>query len=1235
MTNKKQKILISVCAPIAVLGLTTAAVAGVLIAKDKKVDPVQPRYNTKQVRFYAGEGKFAIGAKTKVTTEVGNRLEQIEQPEVILPKGKVFRGWVDENGNPFVGTQTVKNDLVLKASLGDSSDEYALVQFVPYVQGVTGAQPNAKLKGNYSMSVLKHHHFYMVNRPQASYTDDQGRQWEFAGWRYSTNTVVKENDEITKNIVVVPTFSKSATITWNPNQGTIVSGNNKTTLTAGTAFNEWNQPTVTRAASESEKWYFKNWSYDQAGEQPVGNTDLISEDKELFAQWSNELKPSDQYTTLTFVAPEEPSEITEWTFSPTNTIIAPKGQVWSKVFKPQIYDANHAYQVSYFEYKDKNDQWIQLDDGTNLPEETTLQIRPVMEACIQEPVIYCENNYFLPESVTKFTCFVEGKSATTKIEWSVTDGHGEVPSSTVASINASTGELTIESLDEEMDLLVYCTATEGTTVKRSSEYRVYVNKPYTMSKDIWFHKTEGTTKKWYYIKREDLCNQGSTITYYDLKRNTATTQSKSEAFTEKLIVGEDASMINDNFAYKWTGFAGEVILNNVRYIGNNFMYGCTNFNPTEDAKQEALTLDNILEFGDNFLAYSGYNREVWIYRATYVGNDFMAGCKNFNSYIHLPETQDAIIMGQFLFGCTSFNKDIYLPATISYFGDFFMHNCNAFTSVVNLGSGFDLSRIMGSTYCFSSNDSTSDIATTGFTVASYDSEPEWIIMNFCNKYPNMTASSGIAFRKLTNIASGDVTQAEFETAAYKLVNATNLYLSTVTGNCTTTSGESVWEADIDWTDSDAFESFEVADGSPVNTLATHWVDSGSWDIAFGDAPAFASYVSDESGNYRFNEFYNFWENVAYLNIKNQISTSLSSFPKLEEYGFVKTSKFGDLRCVEWTEKEGECRRIFAIRFNANKHIEAIASVEGHLDQSTGNYKNEINVMEISYDFTPSEIPQSIIEAKPQQLTETTSGSGIYELVLENYNLPSMVKDNRFDTFTVSLPKTATATKYMMYVTHDGMKVPLVARDMVDAYPKMMSSTSVGGVAEDMFYNFTAMTEYEYVIETSNDTSLGEKVLALPIETVESLPAGTVTIHIEPFDTTKYSAYYDFSLMDLNSETYVYTGPAIDIPSSAGTRVGGWNSNKVYMDKAATKGNAFHVYNLQNPKAKFDPANVGFHVGDNTYTLEELMKSDPIQAELSTSTEGDNTIYHVLLLPGFFTAHSEASEIQVYINWIYS
>ena len=131
----------------------------------------------------------------------------------------------------------------------------------------------------------------------------------------------------------------------------------------------------------------------------------------------------------------------------------------------------------------------------------------------------------------------------------------------------------------------------------------------------------------------------------------------------------------------------------INKIGDNFLSGCSSFNPTE------FTIPNNLQgIGDNFLSgCSSFNPTEFTIpnNLQSIGDNFLSGCSAFNSKFFIP--QYVLTIGDnFLSGCSSFSPtEFTIPNNLQAIGDNFLSGCSAFNSnffipqyVLTIGNNF-------------------------------------------------------------------------------------------------------------------------------------------------------------------------------------------------------------------------------------------------------------------------------------------------------------------------------------------------------------------------------------------------------------------------------------------------------------------------------------------------------------------------------------------------------------------
>ena len=171
--------------------------------------------------------------------------------------------------------------------------------------------------------------------------------------------------------------------------------------------------------------------------------------------------------------------------------------------------------------------------------------------------------------------------------------------------------------------------------------------------------------------------------------------------------------IGDNFLSGCSSFNPTefIIPNNLQAIGDNFLSGCSSFNPTE------FTISNSLQtIGDNFLfSCSAFNPTEFIIPNSLrmIGNNFLSDCSAFNSTFFIPQYVWTI-GDNFLSGCSSFNPtEFTIPETILHIGGGLFYNCYSINCLKIMCS---IDSLQSSELSFSVDDMTRDVFKNGLQV---------------------------------------------------------------------------------------------------------------------------------------------------------------------------------------------------------------------------------------------------------------------------------------------------------------------------------------------------------------------------------------------------------------------------------------------------------------------------------------------------------------------------------------
>ncbi|MDR3249938.1 MAG: leucine-rich repeat domain-containing protein [Mycoplasmataceae bacterium] len=169
------------------------------------------------------------------------------------------------------------------------------------------------------------------------------------------------------------------------------------------------------------------------------------------------------------------------------------------------------------------------------------------------------------------------------------------------------------------------------------------------------------------------------------------------------------------FLYNYTSLnTGLILPNNILTIGFGFLSGCASFNAD-------VTLPSSLKFiDDNFLSScSSYNREIMIPKSVIsIGDNFMGNCASFNGTVYFGHGGDSELESigeRFLNDCPSYNQMFSLPNSITEIGTFFMWNCYAFVSPLDI-KNLNATIFQASANSFAVSDSAAAVYTTGFSI---------------------------------------------------------------------------------------------------------------------------------------------------------------------------------------------------------------------------------------------------------------------------------------------------------------------------------------------------------------------------------------------------------------------------------------------------------------------------------------------------------------------------------------
>jgi len=781
---KKQKLVVSICAPLATLGVAAGVTSAILLAKNKQ----NPSMGDCRVSFKVNEdARFVDDISPVQNVYSGTTLDRMPQPRVQSYRpNHIFTGWVDNSTkNTIPGQYKITKNATLTASFGDTTTgDYATITFKKKPD-----EPDVSLLGNVSVGIKHGWIFLMANRPTAEWDGNYFEYWEYLGGDGEYHKL-EDTATITDDIVLYPKFSKAVTMNWHYGTGGIlVRGQPTTTLAEGTQFNKFNQPQL---ANIDLSLVFSHWTKDEAGGQPWGPNEVVTEDNcDAYAQWKSGTRSADtNYATLSFVSNSKQKaeqETPDVIYSPSNTSVIQIGSgtgtehqdidvCWgTDVVKPTISTADGNYELDYWEILDDwstterqtTPEWISLESSFIFPkasvrspsEKGAIQIRAWIKSSISGVTISGSQS-ILPESTTDYTAVVLGTEDNPYISQQVTWGLYADPECQQPVFSGATlvdGRLTVESLTEATTY--YIKATSDAKPDQAAVLQVDVHMPYEDSQMIWFH--DGA--QWWSIAQKDgLCTDND-ITAYSIDGSYNWNISKSQGFSYTLHVGRLLTSIYDQFGYKWVGFDGLIDLeeSNVTKIGGSFLEGCTSFN-------QPLNLSKVQSIGQNFLyGCHSFDANITLVDSdgnsplSSIGTNFLGGCASFNKPIVLPN--NAINIGDaFLFGCSSFNQDLTIPANIEKIEDFFMMGCDSFTSTLTINSTKEDLWVENPNN-ISSTDSGADIFRIGFVVAGDGAT------TFTTLFPTQSTNNGYrTVRSATPIAEDWLTATEWTNA----INAT-------------------------------------------------------------------------------------------------------------------------------------------------------------------------------------------------------------------------------------------------------------------------------------------------------------------------------------------------------------------------------------------------------------------------------------------------------------------------------
>ena len=197
--------------------------------------------------------------------------------------------------------------------------------------------------------------------------------------------------------------------------------------------------------------------------------------------------------------------------------------------------------------------------------------------------------------------------------------------------------------------------------------------------------------------------------------------------------------IGDNFLSGCSSFNPTefIIPNNLQTIGDNFLSGCSSFNPT---KFDILP-NNLQTIGDNFLSScSSFNPTEFIIpnNLQTIGNNFLSDCSAFNPTEFIIPNSLRMIGNNFLSDCSAFNSTFFIPQYVWTIGDNFLSGCSSFNpteftiteTILHIGGGLfyncysinclkvmcSIDSLQSSQLSFSVDDMTRDVFKNGLQV---------------------------------------------------------------------------------------------------------------------------------------------------------------------------------------------------------------------------------------------------------------------------------------------------------------------------------------------------------------------------------------------------------------------------------------------------------------------------------------------------------------------------------------
>lgn len=188
--------------------------------------------------------------------------------------------------------------------------------------------------------------------------------------------------------------------------------------------------------------------------------------------------------------------------------------------------------------------------------------------------------------------------------------------------------------------------------------------------------------------------------------NTVTIQSLDEYLQLAQVNGGNITIGGETFDY-YT-ITGVALGKSAEFAPDNFLRGITDRNFTLTGTENLIVIEN------NFLyTCNGLNRTLDLSNVVDIGDYFMFTCSAFNSPITFTKLKRIGL--HFMDNCTSFAQPLTIPSTTENVDDYFMYECNNFTSL-KVDAPTVNSGIKSSNYMLSTRTADAIMYTTGITL---------------------------------------------------------------------------------------------------------------------------------------------------------------------------------------------------------------------------------------------------------------------------------------------------------------------------------------------------------------------------------------------------------------------------------------------------------------------------------------------------------------------------------------